>query len=206
MLHSLEQSGKASQRKLLLFGAACCRRIWLLLTDARSRAAVEVVERFADGTATEEERVVATGDADLACLPYTGTQFYAATAPYWVVRNLTTGAAAAASFARLAVGPEEERAQADLLRCIFGRWRVRPRPPFAPFLQEWNGGTIPTLAKATYDERLLPWGHLDPDRLAILADAIEEAGSTDAKLLKYLRGPGPHVRGDWAVDLVLGLS
>jgi hypothetical protein len=50
----------------------------------------------------------------------------------------------------------------------------------------------------------LPAGQLDPTRLAVLADAVEEAGCTDADLLGHLRGPGPHVRGCWAVDLLLG--
>jgi hypothetical protein len=40
--------------------------------------------------------------------------------------------------------------------------------------------------------------------LPILADALEDAGCTDADLLGHLRSPGPHVRGCWAVDLVLG--
>jgi hypothetical protein len=39
----------------------------------------------------------------------------------------------------------------------------------------------------------------------LLADALEDAGCTDAGLLGHLRSPGPHVRG-WAVDLVLGKS
>src|SRR5262249_8200240 len=43
-------------------------------------------------------------------------------------------------------------------------------------------------------------------RLAILADALEEAGCTDADVLGHLRGPGPHVRGCWTVDLCLGKS
>jgi hypothetical protein len=50
----------------------------------------------------------------------------------------------------------------------------------------------------------MPSGHLDPARLAVLADALEDAGCADADLLGHLRGPGPHIRGCWAVDLLLG--
>ena len=49
---------------------------------------------------------------------------------------------------------------------------------------------------------LLPSGELDPTRLAILGDALEEAGS-GAELLEHLRTPGPHVRGCYVVDLIL---
>jgi hypothetical protein len=45
---------------------------------------------------------------------------------------------------------------------------------------------------------------LDTGRLAILADALEESGCTDADMLGHFRGPGPHVRGCWVVDLLLG--
>jgi hypothetical protein len=44
---------------------------------------------------------------------------------------------------------------------------------------------------------------LDPDFLAVLAEALEEAGCTDPAVLGHLRGPGPHVRGGWPVNLVL---
>lgn len=49
-------------------------------------------------------------------------------------------------------------------------------------------------------------GHLDPARLAVLADALEEAGCTGDGILSHLRSPGPHVRGCWVVDLILDKS
>jgi len=63
---------------------------------------------------------------------------------------------------------------------------------------------VVALAQAAYDERELPAGTLDLARLAVLADALEEAGCTAQTILDHLRGPGPHVRGCWAVDLILG--
>src|SRR5262249_32475875 len=51
------------------------------------------------------------------------------------------------------------------------------------------------LARAYYEERLLPAAELNPRRLAVLADALEEAGGTDKGILAHCRAPGPHVRG-----------
>jgi hypothetical protein len=59
------------------------------------------------------------------------------------------------------------------------------------------------LALAAYEERLLPVGELDPTRLVVLADAVEDAGCLNGEILEHLRAAGPHVRGCWAVDLVL---
>jgi hypothetical protein len=57
--------GKFSHRKLQLFCCACCRRIWSLLTDERSRKGVIVREQYEDGQATEEELSTAQREASL---------------------------------------------------------------------------------------------------------------------------------------------
>jgi hypothetical protein len=99
----------------------------------------------------------------------------------------------------------ERQAQAAALRDIFGN-PFRHPPAIDPAWLAWQGGTVAQLAQAAYTERTLPEGTLDPTRLALVADALEDAGCTDAELLGHLRGPGPHVRGCWALDLVLGKS
>ena len=88
------------------------------------------------------------------------------------------------------------------------------RDVFTPFRAEiverswlmWNDGTITKIAQAIYDDRDLPSGHLRSDRLAVLADGLQDAGCDDAELLGHLRGGGVHVRGCFAVDLLLGKS
>jgi hypothetical protein len=95
--------------------------------------------------------------------------------------------------------PEELARHADLLRDILGN-HFRP-PSIAP---DWLTPTVTGLAAVAYEERFLPSGELDNVRLAVLADALEEAGCADPDLLGHLRALGPHVRGCWVVDLILG--
>ena len=92
----------------------------------------------------------------------------------------------------------EAAEQAALLRDVLGN-------PFRPVSLDptWLTPTVVGLAQAAYDERILPAGTLDADRLAILADALEDASCTDTAILSHLRGTGPHVRGCWVVDCLL---
>jgi hypothetical protein len=89
---------------------------------------------------------------------------------------------------------EERSAQAQLIRCIYN-------PFFSQTIGSawltWRDATVPKLAQTIYDERAFA-------RLPILADALEEAGCADAAILDHCREPGPHVRGCWVVDLLLG--
>lgn len=80
---------------------------------------------------------------------------------------------------------------ANLAREVFGPGR-KPR-----FLVRWRSETVRLLADAIHVDQAF-------DRLPILADALEEAGCDNTDLLNHCRGPGPHVFGCWALDLVRG--
>jgi hypothetical protein len=93
--------------------------------------------------------------------------------------------------------------QAVLARCIFGNVWQSPPAELRSWLS-WNSGVVGRLAEAAYQERRLPAGTLDNARLAVLADALEEAGCTNSALLTHCRQPGNHARGCWPVDWLLG--
>jgi hypothetical protein len=108
--------------------------------------------------------------------------------------------------ASLEVGRRQERRALAALFCdIFGN-PFRPSQPLPPAVLAWNDRSITRIAQAIYEDRKLPEGTLDPGRLGILADALLDAGCDEEGLLAHLRGPGPHARGCWAVDLILGKS
>jgi hypothetical protein len=198
--------GEVSDRKLRLFACACCRRVWHLAPHDDSRGAVEAAERFADGGGTAADlRDVYLPAAQVFYGLREGRQAdreaaradcSAAAKSGWTAANLSGEWSLAAE---VAGGVNAGPGRADLLRDLFGN-------PFCPVAvsPSWQTPQVVALAQAAYEERELPAGTLDTTRLAVLADALEEAGCDQADLLAHLRGPGPHVRGCWALDLLLG--
>jgi hypothetical protein len=195
MLASLR--GKASKRKVRLFGLACCRPLWGLLPTDSWRWAVEVAEAYADGAVSRFHHEYACKAA-----AFSGELTRHAAAVYHAY--VSDGSPARTRYvcsAAESADPGSEPRMVALLRDIIGN-------PFRPVTLDpswlsWNGGLVPRLAQVAYDERTMPTGTLDLDRLAVLADALEDAGCGDAAILGHLRGPGVHVRGCWVVDLVL---
>jgi hypothetical protein len=193
-----------------------------LLADARSAEAVEVAERFADGLAGADELMaaeaaaVAARNMTVASLapgagpenPVCSAARAAASVAYspsatgrpnrnaWVSVSFVISWAQCARFdgADRRDGPEN-LAQCSLIRDIFGN--PFRRVSVDPSWLKWGGGTIAKLAATIYAERAF-------DRLPVLADALEDAGCTDAEILGHCRSGGEHVRGCWAVDLLLG--
>lgn len=117
--------------------------------------------------------------------------------PNWQTAADVSENAARAVAASYGTFAEECAAQTLLLRDIFDS-------PFhhaslSPALLAWNNSTVVTMAQSIYADRTF-------DSLPVLADALEEAGCDNQDILSHCRAEGPHVRGCWVVDLILGKS
>ena len=224
--------GQASDRKLRLYFCGGCRQIAHLFYGPQSLAAVEVAERFVDGKASGEELGEAAWNAESPTFGFEFTkEGLSDSSPAttraitrlvemgaihesglsrteWQVQNaVKERLLAAAELAYFCAFRSRGGSESDwgvkfisrvawpgrwLCDCVFGN----------PFLQItlntlWLMPNVVALAQAIYDERAF-------DRLPILAAALKEAGCDDADILTHCRSPGPHVRGCWVVDLLLG--
>jgi hypothetical protein len=194
-------ASKTSDRKRRLFACACVRRLWHLLYEP-SRASVETSERYADGLASRKKLTKARMAAQEVLLRASTSDIGWPRAAKDAARDAVKVAATelddGTDLAWLGSYRYEDGNRA-LLYDIFGN-------PFRSnaFNPSWQTATVMSVAQAAYDDRALPEGLLDCTRLAVLSDALEDVGCTDAAILDHLRCPGPHVRGGWALDIVLG--
>jgi hypothetical protein len=177
----------ASDRQLRLFAVACADLFWLpdhygqdgqTMINPRAEAARRARQRIGSGGVSG--RWTPAGAAHLL-RDIVGNPFRPAMLPPGPRCSVCGGIGKAASHCE---------------RCgLHGHFGREAHPFITP--------TVLSLAQAAYDHRDPATGHMDPLRLAVLADALEEAGCDNETVLSHLRSPGPHVRGCWALDLIL---
>ena len=189
-------------RKLRLFAVACCRRNWPLLSDERSKRAIDVAERYADANAKDEELREAGNAVHIAHREAFKGIGKTGACLEWAAAYVTDPVAflAAKRVSWMSATPRETGhftgaeylIQGNLVRDIFGN-------PFRPvtFDPSWRTLSVVGLAQTMYDNRAF-------DQMSDLADALERAGCRDEAILDHCRMPGEHVRGCWVLDLVLG--
>jgi hypothetical protein len=205
------------RRKLRLFACACCRQVWELIEDDGARRLVEYSESRADGNPDAPDRATVEvasaaakvkADRDCAGLGSMALRRRVAAAisaaTHTAEEESYEAARVGSGCARCAVGghwgpsdvnpawEECEQKQVGVLRDLFGN-------PFRAvvFSRAWRTDTSVALARQMYEAR-------DFSSMPILADALQDAGCDNADILDHCRGLGPHVRGCWCVDLVLG--
>jgi hypothetical protein len=200
-----------------LFACACVRRVRHLLRDERSRRAIEVAERFADGEVSREEL---DATALLARAAAEESPVWAASAAAraaaWIADDeaLEAVEAVARAAAEEIIGPGRIRDRSTFLDAVFWAAKVKREadrqerllwdlmedvlpPEDLTIAPAWLTSTVVGVARWIYDQR-------DFTVLPVLTDALEEAGCAEERLLSHFRNGGEHIRGCWALDAVLG--
>ncbi len=227
MFEHLEPTGLLTQRKLRLFEVVCCRRFTSRLPAPVLVNALDVAEQFADGLVTTaelshiheaareleaESAMNEEGNSETDALHHGAKAVGDATSPnnsdyssgiLDVIDHAVNAVAyaspaypkdnheeAVALFQR--VRASESRSLAAIICDIFGN-------PFRPVVLDlaWRTDTAVSLARGMYESR-------DFSAMPILADALQDARCDSTDILAHCRSAGPHVRGCWVVDLVLG--
>lgn len=211
--------GKGRLRLLRLCAAACCRRVVHLVPYEECLRAIELTELLTDRKATRDQLRALRWDlshlvsesvlSEAAHFALVSANVLAGGDETRVLQQAVNAAACASlpgetytdayQILDCPAHAMEKAAQVVIIRDVFRQYFL----PVA-FNPTWRTATVSGLARPAYEERHLPSGRLDPARLSVLADALEDAGCAEEALLSHLHSPGPHVRGCWALDLILG--
>jgi hypothetical protein len=197
-----------SCRKDRLLAVAICRQIDAQGLDERCRHTIQIAEAFADENATMDQLRAAyveavdvqkatSGDRAIPNAQLNYAQTLAADAVRLCsepdrshVSILTLQRALSVAAYRSTI-ETDNRSFILLVHDIVGN-------PFREVKIErrWLTSTVIDLANAIYEGQAF-------DRVPILADALMDAGCNSKAIVEHCRGPGPHVRGCWTVDLLL---
>ena len=207
-------AGRGDARRWRLLSCACLREVGHLLADCDARTAFAVLQRWADGRASDDEIALGHARAITSRRYLLGSRYLRnkvdrrvfarmqgvsqallhATLP---VSNAEAQAAAVAGTLRLADprDPAWERRISErtawLLRDVFGN-PFRP-PDLPPGWLRNCAAEASAIARAIYEDRSF-------DELPVLADALEDAACPSMELIRHCREAGPHGRGCWAVE------
>ncbi|MDB5311510.1 MAG: hypothetical protein JWO38_5712 [Gemmataceae bacterium] len=207
---------RTTGRRFRLFACGCCRLVRADLPDPVCLAAVRAAERFADGRAGVAEfaaahhavrRAIPHGQLSPIGSDAIAAAFHAsylgpdssggdATGDAVRVESFISAVTAARFVPKVLARRMPYRVAREVvsgcLRCVVGN-------PFRPVVVEpgWRTTTVVTLARQMYESR-------DFAPMPILADALQDASCENPDIPAHCRGEGPHVRGCWVVDLILG--
>ena len=189
MLEFLQAIGKLTERKARLFTVAHCRQHWQAQGKA-GQSSVEVAEKYADGLANNQELEASRE----TFRDWNSSSSYIENSAWAATCEKAWEGARCVSFS---TGGKSDWKQFTTARCaalrdVFGN-------PFHPITlnASWLTPKVVALAQTVYEDRAF-------NRMPELADVLEDAGCTNADILTHCRGRGPHVRGCWVVDLLLG--
>jgi hypothetical protein len=205
---------KVSDRKLRLFGIACCRLSWDSFSDRQLRKAVELAEEYADGRLDESCRTaIERSMLDIYEQELAEEKEFTPTPVLRILTllsrqkyDISEAIGCSSSVAYWAFGDDYETnyrpfevelvaEHTQFVRDIFGHQAFRP----ITIEPSWLTSTVVSLAQQIYVSR-------DFSSMPILADALQDVGCDNEDILNHCRQPGEHVRGCWCVDLVLGKS
>jgi hypothetical protein len=212
-----------NERQKRLFAAACCRRVWPMLADQRSRRAVEVLEYFADGQVPAEDLFGACEDAKAADEQAPRRMHHAAyavtdaTADLLRLDSVVLYCALAAGHQALlteyndAAFQEAEEGDDDHPYNVLLNAHAEEEAfiqavlledisgnPFRPirFSQSWQTPAVAALVREIYSQRAF-------DRMPELATMLEEAGCSEPTILEHCREEELHARGCWVLEGLL---
>jgi hypothetical protein len=216
----LDRQMKTTQRKLQLFVCAACRQIQREIRPAVHRL-IDAAERAAEQPFRPRGPTMHSSsyhDALLSLWRETLTELEAEvrTLTSWVMHGVSRGRDAAIAV-RALCPPASLESQAAIVRELFGNplhpvrevgsvlhsrlqyWTEEKKRSSIFFVRDWRfweGGIVTKLAEGIAKDKAF-------DRMPYLADALEDAGCDERRILDHCREKGQHLPGCWVLDLVL---